>query len=375
MIDKTAVGKRISLIRKKLGYSQAELAEKLSVSTQAVSKWETGMTLPDIELLLNLSWMGNLSINAILEGDDYIPSEVQGFDRGLYLLNKYLKCPICSEKLNLNIKKKDSISYSCINSHQYDIIDGVVYFGTREIQGEQWSLSYKNYNDYLFEHRHPELSRYAEGDVYYKEVMWQEIQKIKPRTILDIACGTGNGIKYIIERINWPITIIMTDLSHRILKWNRTFFTEELKNPYVDVVYAACDCSNLPFADNSIDLVFSCFGFESMQDKMKAGLSEAYRILKPGKNAVFNISLIDDYNSENTQKWLKLNSSLKDSFVNPDTNINDKTQFLDICRQKGFIETKTKKIYGEMPAPETDVFPFENMVMRWMAMHVAISTK
>ena len=48
MIDKNAAGKRIAEIRRELGYSQAVFAERLGVSTQAVSKWETGLALPDI---------------------------------------------------------------------------------------------------------------------------------------------------------------------------------------------------------------------------------------------------------------------------------------------------------------------------------------
>jgi len=68
MIDKIDVGKRISAFRKKLGYSQSMFAEKLNVSSQAVSKWETGLTLPDIDVLLNISWICKVSINTVLEG-------------------------------------------------------------------------------------------------------------------------------------------------------------------------------------------------------------------------------------------------------------------------------------------------------------------
>lgn len=55
MINKIHLGKRISLLRKNLGLSQAELAEKLGITSQAVSKWECGNAIPDIDLLLELS--------------------------------------------------------------------------------------------------------------------------------------------------------------------------------------------------------------------------------------------------------------------------------------------------------------------------------
>ena len=49
------LGERIAYYRGKLGLSQGELAEKLSVSRQAVSKWETDAGLPDLERLIALS--------------------------------------------------------------------------------------------------------------------------------------------------------------------------------------------------------------------------------------------------------------------------------------------------------------------------------
>lgn len=72
MLDKAAIGGRIAAIRKEGGYSQASFAEKLHVTAQAVSKWETGLALPDIEVLLNISWISKVSLHAILEGDDFL---------------------------------------------------------------------------------------------------------------------------------------------------------------------------------------------------------------------------------------------------------------------------------------------------------------
>ena len=45
------LGQRIQKIRKEKGFSQEEIAEALEVSRQAVSKWETGTSTPDISLL------------------------------------------------------------------------------------------------------------------------------------------------------------------------------------------------------------------------------------------------------------------------------------------------------------------------------------
>ena len=63
MINKIHFGKRVSMFRRKKGLSQAELAEYLGVTAQAVSKWECGNAIPDIDLLLELSHLFKVKIN------------------------------------------------------------------------------------------------------------------------------------------------------------------------------------------------------------------------------------------------------------------------------------------------------------------------
>lgn len=52
-------------LRNKAGLSQEELAEKVYVTRQAVSRWETGETLPNTETLKQLSRLYNVSINTL----------------------------------------------------------------------------------------------------------------------------------------------------------------------------------------------------------------------------------------------------------------------------------------------------------------------
>ena len=371
MINKTDVGHRIASLRKKLGLSQPEFAEKLSISTQAVSKWETGQSLPDIEILLNISWMGDTTVNNLLDHSSSFVDHVLPVDRGYRRLGTLLRCPCCKTALKLT-GFTNRVGYLCEQGHEYEIDEGVVYFGSREIPGELWSLWLRNYEHYLLEAKNPGLPRYQEGEVPEHAVIWNEISEIKPRTILDIASGTGWGIKRYIDRINWPCTIILTDLSHRILKWNRRFFMEKHNNPYVDLLFLACDCANIPVLDKSIDLVTSSAGFESMQDKWMNGFSEAHRILKEGAFAVYSIALVDDFSDSGTQKWLSL---CKQYHCLNENQIYDAAKWSAICLETGYRENKMTKIYGEMPAPDSDEFPFENQVMRWMADYVVVSKK
>ena len=376
MINKVETGKRIASLRNKLGCSQAAFAEKLNVSPQAVSKWETGQTLPDVDILLIISWMSRVTINEILDSEEIFIDQFNSVERELIRMNKFLICPECKKNLSLRIQTNGAAQYfECENHHRFNVEDGVVFFNTREIQGELWSLWLRNYEHYLQEATSPGLPRYSEGEVPRGEIMWREIEKLRPNTIVDIACGTGSGIKYILRRINWPCTVILTDLSFRILVWNRKFFMDEIRNPYVDYVFLACDCANIPIRENSIDVVFSNGGFESMQDKMMAGFKEARRVLKPDGRAVYNMSLVDDHSSDNTRKWIDLYLSLPDSYAIDEGKMRDLQQWLTECEKAGFSRNNSIKIYGEMPAPDTTVFPFENMVLRWMACYVLVSGK
>jgi len=66
MIDNANVGNQILILRKRNGFTQDELAEKLGISAQAISKWENGHTLPETALLPSLAALLNTSIDSIL---------------------------------------------------------------------------------------------------------------------------------------------------------------------------------------------------------------------------------------------------------------------------------------------------------------------
>ena len=63
------IGEKIRNLRKNKNLTQEELAEKLEVSAQAVSKWETGLSAPDISLLLPLCDVLGTGADALLGGN------------------------------------------------------------------------------------------------------------------------------------------------------------------------------------------------------------------------------------------------------------------------------------------------------------------
>ncbi len=64
------LGKRISELRREKGLTQDDVAEKLHVSPQAVSKWENDQTCPDISLLPDLSKILGVSVDHLLTGEN-----------------------------------------------------------------------------------------------------------------------------------------------------------------------------------------------------------------------------------------------------------------------------------------------------------------
>jgi len=63
------LGARIGLLRREKGLKQEELAERMGVSPQAVSKWENDLNCPDIALLPQLAKMFGVTVDHLLTGE------------------------------------------------------------------------------------------------------------------------------------------------------------------------------------------------------------------------------------------------------------------------------------------------------------------
>lgn len=67
-VNRTAFGQFLNQLRREKGWTQRDLAERLYVSDKAVSKWERGLSLPDVALLLPLAGALGVSVTELLEG-------------------------------------------------------------------------------------------------------------------------------------------------------------------------------------------------------------------------------------------------------------------------------------------------------------------
>ena len=63
------IGEQILFLRKNRGITQEQLAQKLGITNQAVSKWESGSNMPDISLLAELADFYDVSIPEIIDGE------------------------------------------------------------------------------------------------------------------------------------------------------------------------------------------------------------------------------------------------------------------------------------------------------------------
>lgn len=63
------LGEKILELRKKMNFSQEELAEKVNVTRQTISKWELGETCPDIKQAKELSKIFSVSLDELVGND------------------------------------------------------------------------------------------------------------------------------------------------------------------------------------------------------------------------------------------------------------------------------------------------------------------
>ena len=240
MINRSEVGSRISVMRKEAGYTQAVFADKLGVSTQAVSKWENGAALPDVEILLGISWLFKISINEILVGNNV---------------------------------------FTKIVNRPFDF-NGIAFFEADEESAD----GYKVPSDVDWAKRMVQekwIKRNWDSSMARKTYRMDLAKRVVEHggLILEIGAGPG-GFMVDILREDFNANIIISDISPTCVREWKKLFDNEIQPP--NIHYAVLDNCDLPFEDNSIDVISAGGGFgNTVGDKFKC-LTEIYRVLKPG---------------------------------------------------------------------------------------------
>ena len=95
-MDTYVTSTTIKELREKRNMTQAELADRIGVSSKTVSKWETAKGLPDVSLLQPLAEALNISLIELMNGQHIINKNVSGN----MLRSKFYVCPICGNVIH-----------------------------------------------------------------------------------------------------------------------------------------------------------------------------------------------------------------------------------------------------------------------------------
>ena len=112
------IGEKIQALRKEHDISQEQLAEKLFVSRQAISKWETGESMPDVDNIVRLSSIFNVST-------DYLLNATQG--QGSTVIHNYGPAPT-QVNMNINTEVTEDDDYEDYDDRPVRRIIGITDF-------------------------------------------------------------------------------------------------------------------------------------------------------------------------------------------------------------------------------------------------------
>lgn len=127
-LDKTTFGKFLAEQRKAGNYTQKELAAKLFVSDKAVSKWERGLSMPDISLLIPLAEILEVSVTELLEGRRLDPAAEMNAGQVESLVKKALTLSEDSPEKKRALRRKNaSVFLACTLSSLLELCLGAWY--------------------------------------------------------------------------------------------------------------------------------------------------------------------------------------------------------------------------------------------------------
>jgi transcriptional regulator with XRE-family HTH domain len=145
------IASKIIYFRKRLGKSQEAIAEALGLSRQAIAKWESGESLPDINNIIALSKIFGISVDDLVNNEDC----QKKVEKSVELMDPVIDF-LCKAKRKTYAAKGNEITSSRINSHDLKYTEGELeyydsYLGGEKFAGEEglwktgipfWSMNY-----------------------------------------------------------------------------------------------------------------------------------------------------------------------------------------------------------------------------------------
>lgn len=118
-------------------------------------------------------------------------------------------------------------------------------------------------------------------DKGWRKKVVRMVEAKKPKLILDVATGTAD-LAIALQKAH-PDKITGIDISNGMLEVGRKKIAKKGLSQIITLEQA--DSENLPFPDNTFDAITVAFGVRNFEN-LEKGLSEMYRVLKPGGHAL-----------------------------------------------------------------------------------------
>ncbi|RDU22599.1 DUF5680 domain-containing protein [Anaerosacchariphilus polymeriproducens] len=137
---------KLQILRKKNGYSQEQLADKIGISRQTISKWENGQAVPELAGLILLSDLYGVTIDRIVKDNDKCNTLLR--KKAEMDINEIVTFLICAKR-NTYAGKGNEVKASRLSSHDFSYRDnGFLYYDTylggEKFSGEEAVWHYEN---------------------------------------------------------------------------------------------------------------------------------------------------------------------------------------------------------------------------------------
>lgn len=161
---------KLQLIRKNKGLTQEELAEKLSVSRQAVAKWESGQVYPEITNLIQISNLFNVTVDYLVRDQECMISCANESDENIEQLIEFR----LEANVNTYAAYAKETESTRMDSHDFNYSNGSYTYHDTYVGGEQFAgeeaIWYKGKAQYAMNYVGRVIGQQFSGD-FLKEAL------------------------------------------------------------------------------------------------------------------------------------------------------------------------------------------------------------